>query len=141
MFAFSIVMPQKSGTRWAQEAWQVISHSKPRLSLSLESNHNAIGPTAAFLGVLASKGEHVATVTAPISPNVGDCFEAVRNTVVDFVFVGFLRSHGKLVPNRSAEIESLQSPHYSSRCILSPLWDNIPDDTCIDNPRTDTRTL
>ena len=45
----------------------------------------------AFAGILASKREHVTAMTAPISTNVRQRFEAMRNTVVDLLFVTFLQ--------------------------------------------------
>jgi hypothetical protein len=37
--------------------------------------------------ILASEGEDVTTVTAPVRTQVGDGFEAMRNTMVDLLFV------------------------------------------------------
>lgn len=45
----------------------------------------------AFAGILASKREHITAMTAPISTNVRQRFEAMRNTVVDLLFVTFLQ--------------------------------------------------
>lgn len=40
--------------------------------------------------VLSTKREHIATMAAPISANVRDSFEPVRDTMVYFVFIVLL---------------------------------------------------
>jgi hypothetical protein len=45
---------------------------------------------AAFPCVLAAEGKHLPTVTAPVRADVGQRLEAVRNAMVDLLFV-FLR--------------------------------------------------
>lgn len=45
----------------------------------------------AFAGVLASKREHITAMAAPISTDVRQRFEAMRNTVINLLFVTFLQ--------------------------------------------------
>ena len=45
---------------------------------------------AALFGVLSTKREHITAVTTPVSANVRDSFEPVRDTMVDLVFVVLL---------------------------------------------------
>lgn len=44
----------------------------------------------AFAGILASKREHITAMAAPIGTDVRQWFEAMGNTVVDFLLVTFL---------------------------------------------------
>lgn len=37
--------------------------------------------------VLATKREHIAAVTTPVGPNIGDRLEAMRDTMVDLLSV------------------------------------------------------
>lgn len=50
-----------------------------------------------FASILSSEREHVTTMTAPIRTNIGQRFEPMRNTMIDFLFVVFLKKKKKLV--------------------------------------------
>jgi len=45
---------------------------------------------AALAGILATKRQHITTVAAPVCANIGDRFEAMRNTVFNLIFVALL---------------------------------------------------
>lgn len=51
----------------------------------------------AFASILSSEREHVTTMTAPVRTNIGKRFEPMRNTVVDLLFVVFLKKMRMLV--------------------------------------------
>jgi hypothetical protein len=45
---------------------------------------------AALASVLPTKGQHVTAMAAPVCTNVGDRFEAMRDTMFNLVFVALL---------------------------------------------------
>lgn len=96
MLAISIVMPQKSGTKWAQVAWQVKEHSE---HIALACKWLLAGVckhTGALLGVLPAQRQHVPTVTTPVGADVGDSLETMRNAVIDLFLVSLLQNYRQL---------------------------------------------
>ena len=46
---------------------------------------------SATTSILASDGKHVATMTAPISSDIGYGFKAMRNAMVNFLLISVLK--------------------------------------------------
>ena len=76
-FAFSIVIPQKLGTRWAHSSWHVIEHSVARETEGHKSGRGPIrayergrGRTGALSRDLSSERKEEPAVAAPVCCDV-----------------------------------------------------------------------
>lgn len=78
-------MPQKSGTRCTQDEWQVRPHSVKVSSANITGTGQEL--TRTFPAVLLPKRQDITAMATPICTHIGEFLEAMRNAVVDLLFV------------------------------------------------------